>query len=140
METIFYLGRDWREALFNCVNWKSILLNSWLSTITCYHHYSIYSSDHCVAGILVDAMRKGYWIILDELNLAPTDVLEALNRVIHHVKWKTDFTLYSIDLNIKHMYFKYFFSCCIRLIWIEMLNLYTQDGVFIFVHACQHLS
>ena len=26
-------------------------------------------------------MRNGHWVILDELNLAPTDVLEALNRV-----------------------------------------------------------
>ncbi|KAJ8669608.1 hypothetical protein QAD02_000867 [Eretmocerus hayati] len=33
-------------------------------------------------GVLVEAMRKGYWIILDELNLAPSDVLEALNRVL----------------------------------------------------------
>ncbi|XP_014485932.1 PREDICTED: midasin [Dinoponera quadriceps] len=33
-------------------------------------------------GALVDAMRKGHWIILDELNLAPSDVLEALNRVL----------------------------------------------------------
>ncbi|KAJ3654813.1 hypothetical protein Zmor_013972 [Zophobas morio] len=33
-------------------------------------------------GLLVEAMRKGHWIILDELNLAPTDVLEALNRVL----------------------------------------------------------
>ena len=27
-------------------------------------------------------MRNGFWVILDELNLAPTDVLEALNRVL----------------------------------------------------------
>ena len=31
-------------------------------------------------GLLVEALRKGYWLILDELNLAPSEVLEALNR------------------------------------------------------------
>jgi midasin len=33
-------------------------------------------------GVLVEAVRKGYWVILDELNLAPSEVLEALNRLL----------------------------------------------------------
>ncbi|XP_045137299.1 midasin-like isoform X1 [Portunus trituberculatus] len=33
-------------------------------------------------GALVKAVRNGHWIILDELNLAPSDVLEALNRLL----------------------------------------------------------
>ena len=33
-------------------------------------------------GLLPRAMRCGDWVILDELNLAPSDVLEALNRVL----------------------------------------------------------
>jgi len=35
-----------------------------------------------VEGALVAAVRKGHWIVLDELNLAPSDVLEALNRLL----------------------------------------------------------
>ena len=33
-------------------------------------------------GVLVQALRAGDWIILDELNLAPSEVLEALNRLL----------------------------------------------------------
>ena len=33
-------------------------------------------------GLLVQALRNGDWLILDELNLAPSDVLEALNRIL----------------------------------------------------------
>jgi midasin (ATPase involved in ribosome maturation) len=35
-----------------------------------------------VDGILVRALRLGHWVILDELNLAPSEVLEALNRLL----------------------------------------------------------
>ncbi|GMR53597.1 hypothetical protein PMAYCL1PPCAC_23792, partial [Pristionchus mayeri] len=37
---------------------------------------------HFREGPLVEAVRKGYWVILDELNLAPSDVIETLNRLL----------------------------------------------------------
>ncbi|SBS89388.1 dynein-related AAA-type ATPase, putative, partial [Plasmodium malariae] len=33
-------------------------------------------------GIFVKAVRNGYWVVLDELNLAPSEVLESLNRIL----------------------------------------------------------
>lgn len=33
-------------------------------------------------GPLVTAMREGHWLVLDELNLANSEILEALNRVL----------------------------------------------------------
>lgn len=35
-----------------------------------------------VDGALVTAIDEGSWVVLDELNLAPSDVLEALNRLL----------------------------------------------------------
>lgn len=34
-----------------------------------------------IEGVLLKAVKNGDWIILDELNLAAAEVLEALNRV-----------------------------------------------------------
>lgn len=39
-----------------------------------------------IEGVLLKAVRDGDWIILDELNLAPSSVLEALNRV-NYLSW-----------------------------------------------------
>lgn len=33
-------------------------------------------------GQLVTCMEKGHWLLLDELNLAKSEILEALNRVL----------------------------------------------------------
>lgn len=33
-------------------------------------------------GLLAISMREGHWVLLDELNLAPSDVLEVLNRIL----------------------------------------------------------
>jgi midasin len=32
--------------------------------------------------VLVQALRNGHWIILDELNLARSEILESLNRLL----------------------------------------------------------
>ena len=48
------------------------------SVVWMHHAATLYCS---YVGVLVEAMRQGHWVILDELNLAPTEVLEALNRV-----------------------------------------------------------
>ena len=46
------------------------------------YHFSVQGKLVFQDGPLVTAMREGHWVILDELNLAPTDILEALNRVL----------------------------------------------------------
>ena len=50
-----------------------------------YFGQYVQSSDGSITyadGPLVVAARTGAWVVLDELNLAPSDVLEALNRLL----------------------------------------------------------
>uniref|UniRef100_A0A087Y7X1 Midasin n=1 Tax=Poecilia formosa TaxID=48698 RepID=A0A087Y7X1_POEFO len=75
------------------IRWMALATGNQCVRINNHEHTDIqeyigcYSSDDrgklvFKEGVLLDAMRKGYWVILDELNLAPTDVLEALNRLL----------------------------------------------------------
>jgi midasin len=76
-------------------------LVEYLATVTCHRFVRINNHEHTdlqeylgtyvtdssgklvfQEGILVEAVRNGYWIVLDELNLAPSEVLEALNRLL----------------------------------------------------------
>lgn len=58
------------------------------SRLACQEYLGSYATDPQSGrlvfqeGALVEAVRKGHWIVLDELNLAPSDVLEALNRLL----------------------------------------------------------
>lgn len=57
-------------------------------------------------GPLITAMRKGHWVILDELNLAPSDVLEVLNRLLDDNK---ELYVQEIDETVKpHENFRIF--------------------------------
>ena len=61
-------------------------------------------------------MKKGHWIILDELNLAPTDVLEALNRVrrvtmIQIVMFQTCKYINKVVLEWKIIHMHHHFLC-----------------------------
>ena len=53
-------------------------LQEYLGTYVSHPDGRLYFQD----GLLVRALKEGNWIVLDELNLAPTDVLEALNRLL----------------------------------------------------------
>jgi midasin len=33
-------------------------------------------------GVLIKALKEGHWLILDELNLARSEILESLNRLL----------------------------------------------------------
>ena len=74
------------EFLARCLNQKIIRINNnhnteveeYIGSYTADENGNFYFKE----GFLVKAVREGMWIILDEINLAPSEVLEALNRLL----------------------------------------------------------
>ncbi|KAL7671913.1 hypothetical protein ACOME3_006815 [Neoechinorhynchus agilis] len=74
------------------VQWLANHTNNHLIRINNHEHTDLaeYIGTYCGSnqglkfqyGPLVKAMIQGHWVLIDELNLAPSDVLEALNRVL----------------------------------------------------------
>lgn len=66
-------------------------------------------------GALVTAVRRGHWVVLDELNLAPSEVLEALNRhavgaltlygALENHPALSQCSLCAVELRLAHMTF-----------------------------------
>eukprot|EP01061_Rhynchopus_euleeides_P037059 TRINITY_DN626_c0_g1_i2.p1 TRINITY_DN626_c0_g1~~TRINITY_DN626_c0_g1_i2.p1 ORF type:complete len:1401 (+),score=678.40 TRINITY_DN626_c0_g1_i2:591-4205(+) len=74
------------EYLAKCTGHRCLRINNH-ETTDIQEYVGQYISDDSgrlrfVEGALVTACREGHWIILDELNLAPSEVLEALNRLL----------------------------------------------------------
>ncbi|KAL3316044.1 AAA ATPase midasin [Cichlidogyrus casuarinus] len=75
---ITYLGEYVGQVVYRINNHEHTDLQSYLGSYVSGDSGPLKFQE----GILVQAMRLGHWLILDELNLAPTEILEALNRVL----------------------------------------------------------
>ena len=74
------------EYLAKCINQKIIRVNNNNNT-EIEEYLGNYTSDDkgkfvFQEGFLIKAVKEGHWVILDEINLAPSEVLEALNRLL----------------------------------------------------------
>jgi midasin len=77
--SIYFLAKKTGNRVIRINNHEYTELSEYIGS------YSVNTSDGSLYfkdGILVKALRNGYWLLLDELNLAPTEVLEALNRLL----------------------------------------------------------
>src|SRR5579871_1262641 len=72
-----YLARRTGHAFVRINNHEHTDLQEYLGTYVSRGGQLVFQE-----GALVTALRDGAWLVLDELNLAPSDVLEALNRLL----------------------------------------------------------
>ncbi|GJD10717.1 Midasin [Galdieria sulphuraria] len=75
---VSYLARTTGQTLLRINHHEHMDLSEYLGSF----QMDDTGSFHFVQGPLLKAVRLGFWVVLDELNLAPNELLEALNRLL----------------------------------------------------------
>lgn len=75
---IEYIGKKIGQKVLRINNNQNTEVEEYIGNYTSDSKGQFYFQE----GFLVKAVKEGYWIILDEINLAPSEVLEALNRLL----------------------------------------------------------
>jgi len=75
---IEYIGKKIGQKVLRINNNQNTEVEEYIGNYTSDSKGQFYFQE----GFLVKAVREGHWIILDEINLAPSEVLEALNRLL----------------------------------------------------------
>ncbi|CAD8092675.1 unnamed protein product [Paramecium sonneborni] len=74
---IYFIAKICGQRCHRINNHQNTQLEEYFGTYS-----QVGNSIQFVDGLLITAMRKGDWIILDELNLARSEILENLNRLL----------------------------------------------------------
>jgi midasin len=73
-----YLAKLLNQKILRINNNQNTEIEEYLGSYTTDSNGNFYFKE----GFLVKAVKEGFWIILDEINLAPSEILEALNRLL----------------------------------------------------------
>ncbi len=73
-----YLAKLLNQKILRINNNQNTEVEEYLGSYTTDSNGNFYFKE----GFLVQAVKEGFWIILDEINLAPSEILEALNRLL----------------------------------------------------------
>ncbi len=75
---IEFLAKTLNQKILRINNNQNTEVEEYIGTYTTNKNGNFFFNE----GFLVKAVKEGFWIILDEINLAPSEVLEALNRLL----------------------------------------------------------
>jgi len=78
---IHYLAQETNTPLLNACGHSEVTVENLLGTMTVINGNTIWRD-----GILPEAMRKGYWLLLDEINSIDPGVMKVINEVLDNRK------------------------------------------------------